>query len=94
VLGFSDRKIGRVFIQQNLWVAIVVIIIGLPAGYAVTDFIFKEAIGDSYDFGVFVTLSTCLISSLGTFLVSFVVSSWLTRRVAKIDMVKSLKANE
>jgi ABC-type antimicrobial peptide transport system permease subunit len=35
-----------------------------------------------------------LISALGTFLVSFVVSSWLTRRVAKIDMAKSLKANE
>ncbi len=94
VLGFSDRKIGHVFIQQNLWVAIVAIIIGLPVGYAVTDFIFKEAIEDSYDFGVFVTLSTCLISALGTFIVSFIVSSWLARRVAKIDMVKSLKANE
>ena len=94
VLGFSDKKIGYIFIQQNLWVAAVAIIIGLPAGYAVTDFIFKEAIDDSYDMGVFVTLHTCLISAFGTFLVSLIVSSWLTRRVAKIDMVKSLKANE
>jgi len=94
VLGFSDEKIGRIFIQQNLWVAIAAIIIGLPVGYAVTDFIFKEAIEDSYDFGVFVTLHTCLISALGTFAVSYLVSKWLTRRVAKIDMVKSLKANE
>ena len=94
VLGFSDKKISYIFIQQNLWVAAVAIIIGLPAGYAVTDFIFKEAIEDSYDMGVFVTLHTCLISAFGTFLVSLIVSSWLTRRVVKIDMVKSLKANE
>lgn len=94
VLGFSDRKIGRVFIQQNLWVTVVAILIGLPVGYAVTDFIFKKAINDSYDFALFITLSTYLISALGTFLVSFIVSIWLTRRVTKIDMVKSLKANE
>jgi putative ABC transport system permease protein len=94
VLGFADKKIGHIFIQQNLWIAVVAIILGLPIGYGVTDYIFKEAIEESYDFGVFVTLHTCLISALGTFLVSFIVSKWLTRRVTKIDMVKSLKANE
>lgn len=94
VLGFSDKKIGRIFIQQNLWIATVAILIGLPIGYWVTDFIFKEAIEESYDFGVFVTLHTCLFSTISTFIVSYVVSKWLTRRVAKIDMVKSLKANE
>ena len=94
VLGFSDKKIGRIFIQQNLWIAMLAILIGLPIGYWVTDFIFKEAIEESYDFGVFVTLHTCLLSTIGTFIVSYAVSKWLTRRVAKIDMVKSLKANE
>lgn len=94
VLGFSDRKIANIFIQQNVWITIMAIIIGLPLGYAVTDFIFKVAIDESYDFAVFVTLRTCLISAVGTFLTSTIVSLWLTRRVAKIDMVKSLKGNE
>lgn len=94
VLGFSDRKISHIFIEQNLWLTIVAIVVGLPLGYLLTNFIFKKAIENSYDFSVFVTLPTCLISVLGTLLVSLTVSSWLTRRVVKIDMVKSLKANE
>ncbi|MBR6811565.1 ABC transporter permease [Candidatus Saccharibacteria bacterium] len=94
VLGFSDRKIGRIFIQQNLWIAVIAIIIGLPAGYGVVNYIFTEAIGDMYDFSIAITLTTSILSALGTFIVSLVVSAWLTRRVAKIDMVKSLKANE
>ena len=94
VLGFSDRKIANIFIQQNIWITIMAILIGLPLGYAVTDSIFKVAIDESYDFAVFVTLRTCLISAVGTFLTSTIVSLWLTRRVAKIDMVKSLKGNE
>ncbi|MDO4870721.1 MAG: FtsX-like permease family protein [Candidatus Saccharibacteria bacterium] len=94
MLGFSDRKIANIFIQQNVWITIMAIIIGLPLGYVVTDFIFKVAIDESYDFAVFATLHTCLISAIETFLTSIVVSLWLTRRVAKIDMVKSLKGNE
>lgn len=94
VLGFSDKKISRIFIQQNLWIAVVAILIGLPAGYGVVSYIFREAIGEMYDFSIAITLPTCLLSAFGTFIVSYVVSAWLTRRVAKIDMVKSLKANE
>jgi putative ABC transport system permease protein len=94
VLGFSDKKISRIFIQQNLWIAVVAILIGLPAGYGVVNYIFREAIGEMYDFSIAITLPTCLLSAFGTFIVSYVVSAWLTRRVAKIDMVKSLKANE
>ncbi len=94
VLGFSDQKIGRIFIQQNLWIATAAIIVGLPAGYGIVDYIFREAIEESYDFSITITLLTCLLSTIGTFFVSLVVSAWLTRRVAKIDMVKSLKANE
>ena len=94
VLGFSDRKISYMFIQQNVWLTVVAIIIGLPAGYAVTDFIFKHAIEENYDFGVFVTFNTCLISILGVLITTAVVSYWLARRVIKIDMIKSLKANE
>ncbi len=94
VLGFSDRKIGKIFIQQNLWIAIVAIAIGLPIGYGVVDYIFREAIEKTYDFTIAITLPTCIFSAVGTFLVSLIVSAWLTRRVAKIDMVKSLKANE
>ena len=94
VLGFSDYKIARIFIQQNLWISVAAIIAGLPIGYAITDYIFKTAIDENYDFTVFVTLATCLISSCATFIISLLVSGWLARRIKKIDMVTSLKANE
>ena len=94
VLGFSDYKIARIFIQQNLWISVAAIIAGLPIGYAITDYIFKTAIDENYDFTVFVTLATCLISSCATFIISLLVSGWLARRIRKIDMVTSLKANE
>ena len=94
VLGFADSKIGRLFRQQNLWITVVAIIIGLPLGYFVTDFIFQEAIGDVYDFAAHITLPSYLIAAAGTFLVSYLVTIFLNRKIRDIDMVQSLKANE
>ena len=94
VLGFADSKIGRLFRQQNLWITVVAIIIGLPLGYFVTDFIFQEAIGDVYDFAAHITLPSYLIAAAGTFLVSYLVTIFLNRKIRDIDMVQSLKSNE
>lgn len=33
VLGFSDKKIKNIFIEQNIWITALSVIIGLPAGY-------------------------------------------------------------
>ena len=94
VLGFSDKKIEKIFIKQNNWIAIISIIIGLPLGFYLTDYLFKTAIEEHYDFGASISFSTYVISALGTFLVSFVVSKLLSRKIKKIDMVTSLKGNE
>ncbi len=94
VLGFSDSKIGRLFRQQNLWITVVAIIIGLPLGYFITDFIFQEAIGDVYDFAAHIKLPSYLIAAAGTFIVSYLVTIFLNRKIRDIDMVQSLKSNE
>ena len=44
VLGFKNKKIKNIFIKQNNWIAIISIIIGLPLGYYLTDWLFKTAI--------------------------------------------------
>lgn len=36
VLGFSDKKIRKIFVQQNNWITVLSIIIGLPTGYYMT----------------------------------------------------------
>ena len=94
VLGFEDKKIKKIFIKQNNWIAIISIIIGLPLGYYLTDCLFQTAIEQHYDFNASITLRTYIIAAIGTFIVSYLVSKLLSRKIKKIDMVSSLKANE
>ena len=94
VLGFKDKQIENIFIKQNNWIAILSIIIGLPAGFYLTDWLFKTAIEEHYDFCAFITMKTYVISAVGTFIVSYLVSKFLSRKIKKIDMVTSLKGNE
>ena len=94
VLGFKDKQIENIFIKQNNWIAIISIILGLPLGYYLTDWLFKTAIEEHYDFGASISIRTYLIASIGTFIVSYLVSKFLSRKIKKIDMVTSLKGNE
>ena len=55
---------------------------------------FKYAIGDAYDFVTYISSRTYLLAALGTFVVSIITSYILTKKIKKIDMVKSLKAND
>ncbi|MBR3132968.1 MAG: ABC transporter permease [Clostridia bacterium] len=94
VLGFKDKKIKNIFIEQNNWIAVISIIIGLPLGYYLTDWLFKTAIEEHYDFGAHINLLTYIISAIGTFIISYIVSKFLARKIKNIDMVSSLKGNE
>ena len=44
VLGFKDKQIKKIFTKQNSWLTIIAIIIGLPLGFIMTDYIFKTAL--------------------------------------------------
>ena len=94
VLGFKDKQIEKIFIKQNNWIAIISIIIGLPGGFYLTDWLFKTAIEEHYDFGAFITVRTYIIAAIGTIAISYLVSKFLARKIKNIDMVASLKANE
>ncbi len=82
------------FIEQNIWIAFMSIIIGLPSGYYLTAWLFKKCLDDNFDFGVHINISTYIIATVGTFLVAYIVSKFLARKINKIDMVSSLKGNE
>lgn len=94
VLGFKDKQIRKIFIKQNNIIAVISIILGLPAGYYLTDWLFKTAIEESYDFGASISIMTYIYAIVGTFLVSYIVSRFLSRKINSIDMVTSLKGNE
>lgn len=94
VLGFRNRKIRRIYRLQNIWIAAVGIVLGMPAGYYFTDYIFKYSIGDNYDFFATVDVSTYLIAAGFMILVTLFTNLVLGRKIRKIDMVSALKANE
>lgn len=92
VLGFKDKRIKKIFIKQNIWIAILAIIIGLPLGYHLTNFLFKEAIEEHFDFTAYISLNTYIYASLLIFILSYLISIFILRKIKKIDMVRSLKS--
>ena len=94
VLGFANKQIEKIFSLQNSWICIASIIIGLPVGYNLTSYLFKACLDDNYDFGVHIEVWTYVLAAIGTYLVSYFVSKKLSKKINKIDMVSSLKANE
>ena len=94
VLGFKDKQIKNIFIKQNIWLTIIGMILGLPLGFYMTDFIFKMALSNDYDFGASIKLLSYLYAVLGILVVSVIVNKLLAKKINTIDMVSSLKANE
>lgn len=94
VLGFNNKKIKKIFALQNNWICTASIIIGLPTGYILTSYLFKACLDENYDFGVHIELWTYIVATIGTYLVSYIVSKYLSKRINTIDMVSSLKQNE
>ena len=94
VLGFENKRIRKIYIKQNNWITAVSIILGLPLGYFMTNFIYKMALSDTYDFSANIKVLSYILAIIGTYIVSFVFSKLLSRKVNKIDMVTSLKGNE
>ena len=94
VLGFKNKQIKNIFVKQNIWLALIGIVLGLPLGYIMVDYIFKSALGDSYDFNAYIRIISYLYAAVGSFVVAIFVNKVLARKIKKIDMVSSLKGNE
>lgn len=89
-----NKKIKRIFIKQNIWLAVIGIILSLPLGYTMIDYIFKSALNDAYDFPAIIKLPSYLYATIGSFVVAVLVNVILAKKVKTIDMVSSLKGNE
>lgn len=93
VVGFKDKKIGQLLISQNLWLSIIGIIVGLPAGIGVLDYLLKALAGE-YEMRLAISPRTVIISIALTFGVSLLVSFMVSRKNKNIDMVEALKGAE
>ena len=93
VVGFKDAKIGRLLISQNLWLTALGIIIGIPLGAAVLDYLIK-ALAAEYELSMVISLTTYLFTVLLTVGVSLVVGLMVAKKNKRIDMVSALKTEE
>ena len=73
VVGFKDRKIGALLIGQNLWISLIGVIIGIPLGAAVLDYL-MHVLASEYEMKTVINISTYLVSILLTVGMSFFVS--------------------
>lgn len=93
VVGFRDKHIGKILISQNIWLTIVGVLIGLPAGVGVLH-ILLTLLGSDYELKLTLGWLTYLVSILLTFGVSIIVGVFVSRKNKEIDMVTALKGRE
>ena len=93
VVGFKDRKIANLLISQNLWLTVLGILIGLPAGIGVLQYLL-DALASEYEMKLMLGPATYLVSILLTFLVSLAVGVIVALKNRSIDMVAALKTEE
>ena len=93
VLGFRNRAIGRLLISQNIWLTFIGVVIGLPAGVGVLQWLLTSLAGE-YEMKLMLGPLTFCVSVLLTFGVSLIVGLMVARKNKKIDMVEALKGAE
>lgn len=93
VLGFRNRDIGKLLISQNIWLTVIGVIIGLPAGVGVLKWLIVALAGE-YELKLMLGALTYCVSVLLTFGVSLLVGLLVAQKNKKIDMVEALKGAE
>ncbi len=93
VLGFRSKKIGHLLISQNIWLTVIGVILGLPAGLG-TLYWMLTALAGEYEMKLMLGPLTYSVSILLTFGVSILVGWMVARKNRKIDMVEALKNAE
>ena len=93
VLGFRDKAIGKLLISQNIWLTVIGVLIGIPAGLGVLK-VLVAALVSEYELSLSLSLATFVISIALTFGVSLLVGLMVSRKNKKIDMVEALKGAE
>ncbi len=93
VVGFKNKHIGRILISQNIWLTVIGIIIGLPAGVGVLQLLLA-LLATEYELKFVLGALTYCVSILVTFGVSLIVGLFVARKNKKINMVEALKGAE
>lgn len=93
VVGFRDKKIGRLLIGQNMWVTLIGAVLGIPLGIALLNYLLLT-MASEYELKLAIGPLTYITGLVITFGISLTVSRAVARKNRKIDMVEALKGAE
>ena len=93
VVGFRDKRIGRLLAEQNLVLSVIGIIIGVPLGALTLSYLLK-VLASEYEMKMAISVVSYLITAALTIGMSLLVSLLVARKNKKIDMVEALKGQE
>ncbi len=93
VVGFRDKKIGRLLSGQNLALSIIGIIIGIPLGALTLSYMLKT-LASEYEMKMAIGFGSYLVTAILTVGMSLLVSLMVAGKNKKIDMVEALKGQE
>lgn len=93
VVGFRDKRIGRLLAEQNLVLSVIGIIIGVPLGALTLSYLLK-VLASEYEMKMLISAVSYLITATLTIGMSLLVSLLVARKNKKIDMVEALKGQE
>lgn len=93
VVGFRDKKIGRLLSGQNLALSVVGIIIGIPLGALTLSYLLKT-LASEYEMKMAIGAGSYIFTVILTVGMSLLVSLMVARKNKNIDMVEALKGQE
>lgn len=93
VLGYRDKHIGKLLISQNIWLTVIGVLLGIPAGIGVLQALITALVSE-YELSLTLGWKTYVVSIVLTFGVSLLVGIMVSRKNRKIDMVEALKGAE
>ncbi len=92
VVGFKDRRVGQLLIEQNLWLSLLGVLLACrPIG--TLDYLLMALAGE-YEMKMTVSIRSIALAILLTVGMSLLVSLMVSRKNKKIDMVEALKGTE
>ena len=93
VLGFQSSAIRRMMSQENLWLAIIGIILGAPFGKSSFNLMMNSN-GENFDYHLSMRPIAYVEAGIFVLIVSVLVSFLFSKRIQKLDMVEVLKGVE
>ena len=94
VLGYHQKEIRNLIINENLIISILGVFGGIYPGYLLTDVVMHTCEPESGFYPGMPTVQSVVIACVVTFCFSIFIQLMLTRKVRKIDMVEALKSVE